>query len=121
MPVHALLNIAVRAARNAGEIIVRSMNRLESLQITDEIDANFNNGPFVSAFAEYRPSPRTTLRVDVDNVFESTGNRRRLLFSPNRTTPDPFREEYRSRSNHVSVTFTLRRGFGSSSGARQSG
>jgi myo-inositol-1(or 4)-monophosphatase len=33
MPVHALLNIAVRAARNAGEIIVRSMNRLESLQI----------------------------------------------------------------------------------------
>lgn len=88
---------------------------------TDEIDANFNNGPFVTVFAEYRPSPRTTLRVDVDNVFESTGNRRRLLFSPNRTTPDPFREEYRSRSNHVSVTFTLRRGFGSSSGASQSG
>lgn len=36
MPVHALLNIAVRAARNAGEIIVRSMNRLESLQITSK-------------------------------------------------------------------------------------
>jgi myo-inositol-1(or 4)-monophosphatase len=33
MAAHALLNIAVRAARNAGEIIVRSMNRLESLQI----------------------------------------------------------------------------------------
>jgi myo-inositol-1(or 4)-monophosphatase len=36
MPAHALLNIAVRAARNAGEIIVRSMNRLESLQITSK-------------------------------------------------------------------------------------
>jgi myo-inositol-1(or 4)-monophosphatase len=36
MPVHALLNIAVRAARNAGEVIVRSMNRLESLQITSK-------------------------------------------------------------------------------------
>jgi len=36
MPVHALLNIAVRAARAAGEIIVRSMNRLESLQITSK-------------------------------------------------------------------------------------
>jgi myo-inositol-1(or 4)-monophosphatase len=36
MAVHALLNIAVRAARNAGEIIVRSMNRLESLEITSK-------------------------------------------------------------------------------------
>jgi myo-inositol-1(or 4)-monophosphatase len=31
--VHALLNIAVRAARRAGEVIVRSLNRLESLTI----------------------------------------------------------------------------------------
>jgi myo-inositol-1(or 4)-monophosphatase len=31
-----LLNIAVRAARRAGEIIVRSMNRLESLTITSK-------------------------------------------------------------------------------------
>jgi myo-inositol-1(or 4)-monophosphatase len=36
MPAHALLNIAIRAARSAGEIIVRSMNRLESLQITSK-------------------------------------------------------------------------------------
>jgi myo-inositol-1(or 4)-monophosphatase len=32
--VHALLNIAVRAARRAGEIIVRNLNRLESLTVT---------------------------------------------------------------------------------------
>ena len=31
---HALLNIAVRAARRAGEIIVRSLNRVDSSQIT---------------------------------------------------------------------------------------
>ena len=31
---HALLNIAVRAARRAGEVIVRSLNRLESLTVT---------------------------------------------------------------------------------------
>lgn len=31
---HPLLNIAIRAARRAGEVIVRSLNRLESLTIT---------------------------------------------------------------------------------------
>src|SRR4051812_45243850 len=36
MAAHALLNIAVRAARAAGEIIVRSMNRLDSLQVTSK-------------------------------------------------------------------------------------
>jgi myo-inositol-1(or 4)-monophosphatase len=34
--VHALLNIAVKAARAAGEVIVRSLNRLESLTITSK-------------------------------------------------------------------------------------
>jgi myo-inositol-1(or 4)-monophosphatase len=34
--VHALLNIAVRAARRAGEIIVRSLPRLESLQVSSK-------------------------------------------------------------------------------------
>ncbi|MBS0418340.1 MAG: inositol monophosphatase [Proteobacteria bacterium] len=33
---HALLNIAVKAARAAGEVIVRSLNRLESLTITSK-------------------------------------------------------------------------------------
>jgi myo-inositol-1(or 4)-monophosphatase len=34
--VHALLNIAVMAARRAGEVIIRSLNRLESLTITSK-------------------------------------------------------------------------------------
>src|ERR1700749_5091480 len=33
VPVHPLLNIAIRAARRAGEVIVRSLNRLEALTI----------------------------------------------------------------------------------------
>src|ERR1035438_9876776 len=33
---HPLLNIAVRAARRAGEIIVRSLVRLESLEVTSK-------------------------------------------------------------------------------------
>ena len=33
---HALLNIAVRAARRAGEIIVRNLNHLESLTVTSK-------------------------------------------------------------------------------------
>ena len=33
---HALLNIAVRAARAAGEVIIRSLNRLESLTVTSK-------------------------------------------------------------------------------------
>jgi myo-inositol-1(or 4)-monophosphatase len=33
---HPLLNIAVRAARRAGEVIVRSLNRLDSLTITSK-------------------------------------------------------------------------------------
>jgi myo-inositol-1(or 4)-monophosphatase len=34
--VHALLNIAVRAARAAGEVMIRSLNRLDSLTITSK-------------------------------------------------------------------------------------
>ena len=33
---HALVNIAVRAARKAGETIVRSLNRLDSLEVTSK-------------------------------------------------------------------------------------
>jgi len=36
MPAHALLNIAVRAARRAGEIIVRALPRLEGLQVASK-------------------------------------------------------------------------------------
>ena len=58
MPVHALLNIAVRAARNAGEIIIRSMNRLESLQITSKGRNDFVTEVDKACLLYTSPSPR---------------------------------------------------------------
>ena len=35
-PMHPMLNIAVRAARNAGDIIVRHLNRIDKLTIASK-------------------------------------------------------------------------------------
>jgi len=79
---------------------------------TDELDSNFNGGPFMNAFAEYRPDARTTLRFDFDNVLQTAGQRRRQFFDPNRSAPLPVVEEFRDRNRHIAVTFSIRRGFG---------
>jgi Outer membrane protein beta-barrel family/TonB-dependent Receptor Plug Domain len=55
---------------------------------TDEFDTNFNGGPYWTAFVEYRPGPNTAITLDVDNLFETSGNRARLRFIPNRAEPD---------------------------------
>ncbi len=79
---------------------------------TDEIDRNFNNRPFMNAFAEYRPDPKTTLRLDFDNVLQTTGQRQRRFFDPNRSAANPVANEFRSRNSRTAVTFSVRRGFG---------
>ena len=79
---------------------------------TDETDSNFGD-PFANVFAEYRPDGRTTVRLDADNVLDGSGRRRRFFYDPNRSNPDPFREEVRERNNHVTFTLSIRRGFGS--------
>ena len=78
---------------------------------TDEIDSNLNSKPFVSAFAEYRPDPKTTVRLDLDNLLESAGQRQRTFFFPNRTAPAPSVYELRDRNGHITITASLRRGF----------
>ena len=78
---------------------------------TDEIDAQFNSTPFVSAFAEYRPDPKTTLRLDIENLLQTAGDRERLFFTPNRSAPRPDVREFRVRRSHVMVSASLRRGF----------
>jgi myo-inositol-1(or 4)-monophosphatase len=50
--VHALLNIAVRAARRAGEVIVRNLNRLESLTVTSKSRNDFVSEVDTQAEAE---------------------------------------------------------------------
>ncbi|MFM5949747.1 MAG: hypothetical protein ACKOPM_11040, partial [Novosphingobium sp.] len=77
----------------------------------DEIDSFFNSGPFVIAFAEYRPDKKTTLRLDVENVGDVAGQRRRLFFDPNRTAALPEIEEFRHRNQHAEFTLSLNRTF----------
>ena len=78
---------------------------------TDEIDTNFNSQPFASAFVEYRPDPKSTVRLDLDNLFQTAGQRERLFFTPNRSAPLPDTREFRDRNSHLSVALSLRRGF----------
>lgn len=81
---------------------------------TDEIDSNFNGGVFMTAFAEFRPDKRTMIRLDVENLTDTTGERNRDFFDPDRSVPLPFANEYRLRNQHVIFTLSIRRGFGGS-------
>ena len=79
---------------------------------TDEFDSNSNLRPFVTAFMEFRPSARTTLTLDVDNVIDTPAERSRIRFSPDRTAGAPAIYELRERNVHTSFQLTLRRAFG---------
>jgi hypothetical protein len=85
---------------------------------TDEFDVNFNGGPFGTAFIEYRFNPRTSLTLDLDNAVETSGNRNRLLFRPNRAQPDSVFDEFRHRDRHINVGLTLKQSFGGGGGAK---
>lgn len=78
---------------------------------TDEVDAVFNAKPYATAFAEYRPDPKTTVRLDFENVLRTAGQRERLFFTPNRTAAVPDGREFRHRNSRRSVALSLRRGF----------
>ena len=54
---------------------------------TDGLDTNFNGGVFGTAFVEYRPLPRTSVTLNVDNALNTTGNLSRLIYFPNRVDP----------------------------------
>ena len=84
---------------------------------TDEFDTNFNGGPFGTAFIEFRPSGRTAITFDIDNLFETSGNRIRTIFLPNRALPTQVIDEVRERNRHRSFGLTLKQSFGGSSGS----
>ena len=85
---------------------------------TDEFDTNFNGGPYGTAFLEYRPTPRTSITFDVDNLFATSGNRSRRLFRPNRADAEEIIDELRERNRHRSFGLTLKQSFvGSGSGS----
>jgi hypothetical protein len=79
---------------------------------TDEFDTNFNGGPYATAFIEYRPGPRTSITLDVDNAANTSGNRNRLLFFPNRAVPQFIVNEFRERNRHLNLGLTLKQSFG---------
>ena len=84
---------------------------------TDEYDTNWNDGPYGTAFVEYRPDARTAVTLDLDNALNTHGVRNRLLFRPNRFEPTTILNEFRERNRHVRVGLTIKRTFGG--GARK--
>ena len=58
-------------------------------------------------------APRS--RFDVDNLFNTSGNRTRRLFFPNRSAPTTVIDEVRERNRHLSFGLTLKQSFGGSS------
>jgi hypothetical protein len=85
---------------------------------TDEFDTNFNGGPYGTAFIEYRPGPRTSITLDLDNALETNGNRTRLRFIDNRADPTPFIiNEIRERNRHLNFGLTFKQTFGGGSAA----
>ncbi|HEU0311482.1 MAG TPA: outer membrane beta-barrel protein [Sphingomicrobium sp.] len=83
---------------------------------TDEFDTNFNGGPYGTAFVEYRPRNGTTVTLDLDNAFDTSGNRHRLIFRPNRAEPDFAIDEFRERNRHLNFGLTLKQSFGGGGG-----
>jgi hypothetical protein len=79
---------------------------------TDEFDYNFNGGAYGTAFVEYRPGPRMAITLDIDNLFNTGGLRRRRLFLPNRADPEKRYDELRERNRHLDVGLTIKRSFG---------
>ena len=79
---------------------------------TDEFDTNFNTGVYVTAFAEYRPTARGTLTLNLEDISDTGGDRDRILFDPNRLTPKQTTEDYRHRNSHVRIGLTFKLSFG---------
>jgi hypothetical protein len=76
---------------------------------TEEFDVQFNGAPGFTAFAEYRPGPRTSVTLDVQHIF---GKRDRLIFGPNRLTPNVVLSEFRERDRHLDFGLTIKQTFG---------
>jgi hypothetical protein len=80
---------------------------------TDEIDSFYRDGPSSSAFAEFRPDKRTTMRLDAENILDNSDRRQRLFFDPDRRTGNAAILEDRLRASHVRLVLSINRTFGS--------
>ena len=84
---------------------------------TDEFDTNYNQGfPYTSAFIEYRPSPKQTLTLDVNDLSNTGGARDLVIFVPDRRAGVPSFNEHRFRNSHVRIGLTFKQSFGGGGG-----
>ena len=86
---------------------------------TDEFDINYNDAPFATAFVEYRPGPRTSITLDLDNVLNGHGQRTRLIFDPNRGQPEDIVETSSASATGLEPGPDDQRSFGGGGVARQ--
>ncbi len=63
----------------------------------DELDESNSGDRLFSGFAEYRPSPKSTVTLEVNNLFDNPSRRFRTFFSPDRSNPIPSIFERRER------------------------
>jgi hypothetical protein len=85
---------------------------------TDEFDTNLNRGAYMTAFVEYRPTPRLAVNFSVDNALDTHAARDRILFRPDRAHPTSVFDEFRDRDRHPSFQITLKQSFGGATGTR---
>jgi hypothetical protein len=78
----------------------------------NEIDRPFADNPYVQAFVEYRPTPKTTITFSLDNVTNAAAFRDRTFFTPDRSNPFPDLFELRHRNKHVIPSIGLKHSFG---------
>jgi hypothetical protein len=72
----------------------------------------------MTAFIEYRPTPRTAINFFVDNLLDTHAARDRILFSPDRAHPTSVLEEFRDRDRHPAFQITLKQSFGGTTGTK---
>lgn len=78
----------------------------------NEIDRPWGSQPYVTAFVEYRPSPKTTITLSLDNATDTSASRERTFFTPDRRTPFPDEFEQRHRNKHVIPAIGVKHSFG---------
>jgi hypothetical protein len=77
----------------------------------NELDRNWSELPYVTAFAEYRPGSRTTVTINVDNLSGAPAFRRRTFFTPDRRTRVPELVEIRKRNVHILPYLSVKHSF----------
>ena len=78
----------------------------------NEIDTLNGQEPFVTAFAEYRPSQQTSVTLGLDNLLDVKGKRFRTFYPADRGNSQPHLFEVRERSQNLTAWLRVKQSFG---------